>query len=36
VKIEVGYFEATYHDGLKVSYKVPGGSLEAIPVWSEK
>jgi len=36
VKIEVGYFEDIYHDGLKVSYKVPGGSLEAIPVWCEK
>ena len=36
IKIEVGYFEATYQEGLKVSYKVPGGSLEAIPVWCEK
>ena len=35
-KIEVGYFEAAYGEGFKVSYKVPGGSLEAILVWCEK
>ena len=35
-KIEVSYFESAWGEGLKVSYKVPGGSFEAIPVWCEK
>ena len=35
-KIEVGYFEASRGEGLKVSYKGPGGSFESIPAWCEK
>jgi hypothetical protein len=34
-KIEVGYFEASWGEGLKVSYKVPGGSFEPIPAWCD-